>query len=237
MHIDEIQTDPEFEALFADTRLSGVDLEHLTNKLLTEGFHDPLVLWNGVLLDGYTRLGICRENGIEPKVRSVELSDRDHAVEWIRLHQHSRRNLDAKARALNIAEVYEGRKRRHGDRGPEKTDNDYQSFSAATREAVAAEFNVSPATVQRALEYKRGLDAIEAEGGAEAREKAESLPMETIIEQRRPSKQRQSQKSEPPHKAVVAKLLEMAKPLDASEKVSLARELFRIARKWGLQRR
>lgn len=234
MHVDDIKTDTEFEALFADTRLTGADLEHLRNKLVTEGFHDPLVLWRGVLLDGYTRLTICREEGIEPAVRSVDdlIADRDGAIEWIRIHQHSRRNLDAKARALNIAEVYESRKRRHGGER-EASDSDYHLH---TREAVAAEFNVSPAAVQRAVEYKRGLDAIEAHKGSEARAKAEQLPMATIIERNRPSN-RTAAASEPPHKEVVRKLLDMAKSLDASEKISLARELFRIARKWGLQRR
>ena len=179
MHIDDIQTDPEFEALFADTRLAGADLEHLRNKLLTEGFHDPLVLWRGVLLDGYTRLGICREECIEPAVRSVDdlIADRDGAIEWIRIHQHSRRNLDAKARALNIAEVYEGRKRRQGPSVQSGTEDHFQK----TRDAVAAEFKVSPSTVKKAVEYKRGLDAIEAEEGAVAREEAaKNLPMKEV---------------------------------------------------------
>ena len=184
MHIDDIQTDPEFEALFADTRLAGADLEHLRNKLLTEGFHDPLVLWRGVLLDGYTRLGICREENIEPAVRSVDdlIADRDGAIEWIRIHQHSRRNMDAKARALNIAAVYESRKRRHGG---EREASGTGYHLEKTRDEVAVEFNVSPSAVKNAVEYKRGLDAIEAEDGPEAKEEAQKLSMKKVRERGR----------------------------------------------------
>ena len=243
MHVDDIKTDPEFEALFADTRLTGADLEHLRNKLLTEGFHDPLVLWRGVLLDGYTRLAICREEGIEPAVRSVELADREAAVEWIRIHQHSRRNLDEKTRAKNIAAIYEIRKKRHGasDRF-----NHLGEKVNKTRHTVAEDLGVSPAKVQRSVEYVRGLESIERTEGSEARQEADRT--KSMNEISRYGKQLPKKviegamrgalaAMEPPHKEVVRKLLDMAKSLDASEKISLARELFRIARKWGLQRR
>lgn len=237
MHLDDIKLDPEFQALFAETRLSGADREHLRNKLITEGFHDPLVLWNGVLLDGYTRLEICREEGIEPATRNVELRDREHAIEWIRIHQHSRRNLDPRARDENIAAVYEARKRRHGERGSgKKVDRNDQSFSSV-REKVAAELGVSPAMVQRAVQYKHGLEVIQREDGPEAMEAAKALPMEQVRARLKTSRNVNADSALEPHQEVVRKLLEMARTLDASEKVSLARELFRIAKKWGLQRR
>lgn len=249
MHIDDIKLDPEFQALFADTRLSGSDREHLRNKLVTEGFHDPLVLWDGVLLDGYTRLELCREDGIEPATRNVELRDRDHAIEWIRIHQHSRRNLDAKARALNIAEVYEARKRRNGARGPEKPGTEYQAFSD-TRDEVAAEFNVSPSTVKQSVEYKRGLDKIEAEGGAEAREEAQQkLSMRQVRERGtkpKPTSKQEDVTLEIPratvtadakHQEALAQVISIGEALEPSERKMFSRGLIVLARKWGTSRK
>lgn len=41
--------------------LQEVELNLLTQSLLTEGCRDPLVVWNGVIIDGHNRYRICRE--------------------------------------------------------------------------------------------------------------------------------------------------------------------------------
>ena len=44
--------------------LQELELRLLTNSLLTEGCRDPLVVWDGMVVDGHNRYRICRENSI-----------------------------------------------------------------------------------------------------------------------------------------------------------------------------
>ena len=44
--------------------LDEPELALLTKSLLSEGWRDPLVVWEGVIVDGHTRYRICRENDI-----------------------------------------------------------------------------------------------------------------------------------------------------------------------------
>ena len=55
--IDEIIIDPEFESKIPP--LTDEELEHLEANILEEGavIH-PLILWNGILVDGHNRYHI-----------------------------------------------------------------------------------------------------------------------------------------------------------------------------------
>lgn len=179
MHIDDIKLDPEFQSLLP--KLPLLKREGLRAKLIAEGFRDPLIVWkgHGILIDGHNRFELCREEGIEPTFVEMEFPDRSHAIEWARLQQDSRRNNSPEDDAENMGAVFELRKlrqKRHSD------------ANRKTAELVAEELGVSTRTVERAAEYKRGLDAIEEEEGPEAREEAKKLPMKEVRKKGRKSK-------------------------------------------------
>ena len=73
--------------------LSSEEYDKLEASILSEGIRDPLVIWQGILLDGYHRYKIAQEHGLEYKTVEVELPDRDAAKEWILVNQLGRRNL------------------------------------------------------------------------------------------------------------------------------------------------
>jgi len=67
----------------------------LEKNILADGCREPLVVWNGILLDGHHRLSICLEHGlpfkrVEPQER---LEDALDARIWIVKNQFGRRNL------------------------------------------------------------------------------------------------------------------------------------------------
>lgn len=177
MHLDDIKIDPEFQALLP--KLPLLKREGLRAKLVAEGFRDPLIVWkgHGILIDGHNRFELCREEGIEPTFVEMEFADRSHAIEWARLQQDSRRNNTPEDDAENMGAVYELRKQRQGG---DRKSKGHNALLVTTAEQVAEEFGVSPDTVKRAAEYKRGLDAIEEEEGPEAREEAKKLPMKEV---------------------------------------------------------
>ena len=97
--------DPQFAA-FCDQE-SETHYAKLEKKLLAEGCQEKLVLWKemGILLDGHTRLKICEKHGLGHAVRSISLSSRSEALQWIFDNQDARRNWTTGPRAMAAAEL------------------------------------------------------------------------------------------------------------------------------------
>jgi hypothetical protein len=93
----QFKIDTEFRALIPE--LAKEELEQLEANLKAEGCRDALVVWNGLLLDGYHRWRICDRLKIE--YRTVELTEcrtRKEAMVWMIRNQLGRRNLTDYAR-------------------------------------------------------------------------------------------------------------------------------------------
>lgn len=161
--------DPEFRALIpAPTQ---EELEMLEDNLKQDGCRDPLVLWDGILIDGHNRFEICTRLGIDFKTVQQPLEDRAHATEWIIRNQFGRRNLVAFVRvklALRLEDVIRARaKANFGQR------TDLPQISAKglvpveTREELAKLAGVSRATVSQ-------VKQIEAHAAPEVQAKVEA---------------------------------------------------------------
>ena len=70
-----IAVDPELSILIPP--LQPEELAQLEANILAEGCRDPLVVWQGILLDGHNRLRICEKHGIPYKVVEIDLPDSD----------------------------------------------------------------------------------------------------------------------------------------------------------------
>ncbi len=86
-----IKIDKEFEQLLPP--LSEGDLEALEESLLEEGCRDPLILWNGIVVDGHNRYRLCTKHSLPFKTVEREFKDRDDAKLWILKNQLARRNV------------------------------------------------------------------------------------------------------------------------------------------------
>lgn len=64
-----------------------------TESLLNDGCIEPLVVWEGVLIDGYLRYHICHENGIPFEVVEMDFADETEAILWVIQTHIGRRNL------------------------------------------------------------------------------------------------------------------------------------------------
>jgi N6-adenosine-specific RNA methylase IME4 len=92
-----IRIDPEFRALIPP--LSDGERRQLEANLATNGCRDPLVVWNGMLLDGHHRYELCTANGWSFTTVEHACTDRDDAKVWIIQNQFGRRNLQPYQRA------------------------------------------------------------------------------------------------------------------------------------------
>lgn len=75
--------------------LSDNEYELLKADILEHGCRDPLVTWNGFIVDGHHRYKICSEYGIPFESVEMNFSGEDEALIWIARNQLGRRNLNA----------------------------------------------------------------------------------------------------------------------------------------------
>jgi N6-adenosine-specific RNA methylase IME4 len=97
--------DRDFARLIAP--LSDDELEQLEANIVRDGCRDPIVTWNGLILDGYNRFDICTRRDKRYKTVAIALPDREAARIWIRWNQLGRRNLTDSQRAGMTVDLLE----------------------------------------------------------------------------------------------------------------------------------
>lgn len=184
--------DPEFRSLCPALSLDeGAQLEA---NLLAEGCRDPLVVWNGTLLDGHHRHLICTAHDLEfATVEVTGVSSREEATAWIIRNQLGRRNLTPEQASYLRGKQYNAEKRPDGGHGDQRSG--YQNDTPKTRDRLAAEHNVSGPTISRDGAFAAAVDAIAENVGPGARERIldreTRLPKEAVIEISRAHKDEQ----------------------------------------------
>jgi ParB-like chromosome segregation protein Spo0J len=81
----------ELEALIPP--LTSEEFKQLERNILEEGIRDPLVTWNGILVDGHNRYRIAKEHDINYITVEKEFTDMNAVKEWMVNNQLGRRNL------------------------------------------------------------------------------------------------------------------------------------------------
>jgi len=84
--------DPEFKQLIPP--LTELEYQQLEANLLADGCRDPLVVWNGVLIDGHNRYEICNRHDKPFDTVAMDFSGRGEVLLWIIRNQLGRRNLN-----------------------------------------------------------------------------------------------------------------------------------------------
>ena len=88
-----LTVDPEFRDLIPP--LNEEELKLLEESLVADGCESPLIVWNGVIVDGHNRYAICRKHGIPFSIQEKNFSSRDDAMLWMLRNQLGRRNLNS----------------------------------------------------------------------------------------------------------------------------------------------
>lgn len=86
-----LRIDPEFRSLIPP--LTDDEFTQLEANIIAEGCREPLIVWNGVVVDGHNRYDICVRHGIPFEVREKHFADRTAAMLWMIDNQKGRRNL------------------------------------------------------------------------------------------------------------------------------------------------
>ena len=86
--------------------LKDEEFEKLKESILIEGIRDPLVVWQGILLDGHHRYKIAQEHNLEYKIVEIELPNKEAVKEWIIKNQLGRRNLTEQEASYYRGKLY-----------------------------------------------------------------------------------------------------------------------------------
>ncbi len=164
----ELKIDIEFQSKIPP--LTGDELFALQQSIMQEGrLISPIVVWNGVIVDGHNRYNIIRNHPeIKYEIYEKEFDDRNDAIVWICKNQLGRRNLTPEQKKYLIGKQYEAEKASHGAdhfQGNQYAkvvsgQNDH-SPKMTTRERIAKETDTSESYVRRAEEYANAVDLAE----------------------------------------------------------------------------
>ncbi len=166
--ITDIVIDPEFESKIPP--LTEEELQQLEANILEDGkVLYPLIVWNGILVDGHNRYRIAeRYPHIKYDTHEKQFDDRYAVIAWICRNQLGRRNLTYEQKKYLIGKQYESEKATHG--GDRVTEHDQDGrFTASSQngnlrskektcERIARENGVSKNTVIRAEHFSKAVD-------------------------------------------------------------------------------
>lgn len=168
MNLSDIKIDPEFRDKIPP--LTEDEFKQLRENILADGeVREPLVIWNGVILDGHNRFKVLQEHPEIPfRVKEKDFPDKWAASEWICRNQLGRRNLTKSQRQILIGTMLQSRKKAHGAsdgfRGNQSVRDQnglLPNHPHRTAEAIAKELGVGITTVKRAEKYKDGVKDLE----------------------------------------------------------------------------
>lgn len=166
--IIELKIDPEFESLIPS--LTEAEFKQLEENIVDDGeVLNPIITWQGVIIDGHNRWKIIKNNpGIPFKTHELIFFDRYQAKEWILKNQLGRRNITNEQRLRLIGQMQENRKCKESFKGNQYTvkngevQNEPNQKPKSTAAQIAEEVGVSESTVKRAEKFSKGIDAIQS---------------------------------------------------------------------------
>lgn len=168
-----ITIDPEFENVCPS--LTKDEETQLEANILADGeVTSPLVVWDGVLIDGHNRRRIIlRHPEIPFAIREMKFDNRYEAVAWICKNQLGRRNITDQMKAYLIGMQYDAEKQSYGSadgfRGNQHSgvvsgQNSHlpKNTDSPARKRVAEANKVAPSFVRQSDDYAKGVNAAEA---------------------------------------------------------------------------
>lgn len=160
----ELTIDPEFRDMIPP--LSEEEYRMLEESIVRDGCDTPLMVWNGIIVDGHNRYTICHKHGIVFAIEEKAFEDRNAAVFWMLEHQLARRNLNSYQRselALKLEPLYAARAKKRlatstGGNEPRPRQNSAQAEKGKTNENLGRLAGVSRDTLAKVKELNAKAD-------------------------------------------------------------------------------
>lgn len=148
-----LTVDDDFRSLIPP--LSDDEYSRLERSIIAEGVRDPIITWQGTIVDGHNRYRICQEHGIAFKTAEIVFGSKDAAKIWIIENQFARRNLNSYQKsvlALQLEPLYaaEAKRRQQGGQGGVLLSQNLEKANPVhTDERLAQVAGVSRGTIRK----------------------------------------------------------------------------------------
>ena len=106
MKLSQLKIDPEFQS--KSPPLQFEEEQQLEQNIIAEGrLLNPIITWNGYILDGHTRYRILKKHGfIKFEVEEIQLANKYEALAWICKNQLGRRNLSPERKKFLLEQIF-----------------------------------------------------------------------------------------------------------------------------------
>ena len=106
MKLSQLKIDPEFQSKIPPLQFE--EEQQLEQNIIAEGrLLNPIVTWNGYILDGHTRYRILKKHGfIKFEVEEIQLANKYEALAWICKNQLGRRNLSPERKKFLLEQIF-----------------------------------------------------------------------------------------------------------------------------------
>lgn len=161
----ELKIDQEFRDKIPP--LTEEEFNQLRDNILIDGeIYEPIVTWNGIIIDGHNRYRIAQEHPEIPfRTKPMDFVDKWAAFEWMYRKQLGRRNLTEAQREVLIGMMYKARK---NTQGGDRRSEEFSSVQKAnlngrtprTNELLGKELGINPSSVTRAEHFADGVEEI-----------------------------------------------------------------------------
>lgn len=110
MKLSQLKINPEFQSKIPPLQFE--EEQQLEQNIIAEGrLLNPIITWNGYILDGHTRYRILKKHGfIKFEVEEIQLANKYEALAWICKNQLGRRNLSPERKKFLLGKEYESTK-------------------------------------------------------------------------------------------------------------------------------
>ena len=98
------------EFLMLTVPATELEQEHLMKSLLREGCKEPLITWNGIIIDGFKRYQICQYEEIDFDVIEKDFLSFEEAVSWVCRKRIQEISRNSTIRRYLIGSLYQSEK-------------------------------------------------------------------------------------------------------------------------------
>lgn len=174
--LHQLKIDKDFKNLIRP--LQRKEYLQLEADVLENGCREPIVVYDGFIIDGHNRYEICRKHNIPFTITVMAFEYKEEAIAWLCAQQLCRRNITDETRKFLIGMQYESEKIVNSRKnilgvnqysklnptipyeGFDSNRDRSQTLGHITAQKIANENNVSIGSVRKYAMYTRALEVI-----------------------------------------------------------------------------
>jgi len=165
-----LHTAPELMRL--SIPFSHEEMAKLESNLIENGCIEPILIWNGLILDGHKRYKICVEENIDFEIEEMEFEDINEAAIWVCSHRIAQYDKKSTTYQYLIGKWYDIQKTVNSEKRKKsgnisfskkytKNPDDTYCHYGHTSITMGAELGINRSTVEKYRRLSESMDRID----------------------------------------------------------------------------